>query len=54
MKKTTYIYDDVESAIRRFEALVNDGYEVIATNLFPMGPEDDYELFFAAVLTKEV
>lgn len=54
MKKTTYIYDNVESATRRFDVLLNQGYEVVTTKLISMGPEDDYELFFAAVLTKEV
>lgn len=50
MKKITYVWDNVAPATRELEVLLNEGYEVISSQLF----ESEEECSFAAVLIKEV
>ena len=50
MKKTAYVWDTIVPATKELEAYLNDGYEVIASQLF----EDEENCSLAAVLVKEV
>lgn len=50
MKKTAYVWDTLVPATRELEVYLNDGYEVISSQLF----EGEESCTFAAVLVKEV
>jgi len=50
MKKTAYVWDTIVPATRELETYLNDGYEVVSSQLF----ESEEDCSFAAVLVKEV
>ena len=50
MKRTEFILDKIDAAAIDLEHLLNDGYEIVSSQI--LTPDDDH-VFFAAMLVKE-
>ncbi len=51
MKVTEYICDDIEHASKDLEILLNDGYEVLTSQIMTL--DDDDHVWYVAMLVKE-
>ncbi len=53
MVKTAYIFDNIVPATKELGVRLNEGYEIVDTNLFSLGPEDDYEQMLTVILVNK-